>query len=200
MVKRPNSKALLFAIIVVLVLSVVLGVISLFPGGSHSFVLSDTFTLSPNETYTEGIGAFRGGENVTLQVESPNVFLKEFSIISPTITDYVITSNDCTYSIVTDSNTVYKFTASANYYEAVFVSESSKTGIIDFHATVQEPKSSNNLKQQTTIGQGVSAQEPNVNLPYSWLNEASKILFLISLGLAMLLTLKTILFDFSKAK
>jgi len=199
-VKRPNSKALLLAITVVLVLSVVLAVISLFPGSSHPFVLSDTFTLSPNETYTEGIGAFRGGANVTLQVESPNVFLKEFSIISPTITDYVITSNDCTYSIVTDSNIVYNFTASANYYEAVFVSESSKTGIIDFHAAVQEPKSSNNLKQQTTIGQGVSAQEPNVSLPYSWLNEASKILFLISLVLAMLLTLKTVLSDFSKAK
>jgi hypothetical protein len=199
-VKRPSSKVLLFAVITVLVLSIVLTVISLYPGGSQPFVVSGTFTLSPNETYTEGLGSLRGGENVTLWVQSPTAFLKEFSIVSPTITDYVVTSNDCTYSIVTDSNIVYNFTASANYYEAVFVSESPKAGIIDFYATVQEPKSSNNLKQQTTLGQGVNAQEPNITFPYSWLNEASKILFFTALGLAMLLTLKIALSEFAKTK
>jgi hypothetical protein len=199
-VKRLSSKVLLFAVIAVLALSMVLAVISLFPGSSTPFTLSGTFTLSPNETYTEGLGSLRGGENVTLWVQSPTTFLKEFSIISPTITDYVVTSNDCTYSIVTDSNIVYNFTASANYYEAVFVSESPKAGIIDFYAAVQEPKGSNSLKQQTTPGQGASAQESNVTLPYTWLNEASRILFFIALGLAMLLTLKTVLSEFANAK
>jgi hypothetical protein len=199
-VKRPSSKVLLFAVIIVLALSTILGVISLFPGGSQPFVLSGTFTLSPNETYTEGLGSFRGGENVTLRVQSPTAFLKEFSIMSPTITDYVVTCNDCTYSIVSDSNIVYNFTASANYYEAVFVSESPKAGIIDFYATVQEPQSSNNLKQQTIPGQSVSAQEPNVTLQYSWLTETSKILFFTSLVLAMLLTLKAALSEFAKDK
>jgi len=199
-VKRPSSKVLLFAVITVLALSIALAVVSLFPGGGHPFVLSDTFTLSPNETYTEGLGSLHGGENITLWVQSSTVFLKGFSIMSPTITDYVVTSNDCTYSIVTDSNIVYNFTASANYYEAVFVSESSKAGIIDFYATVQEPKSSNNLKQQTTLGQGASAQEPNITFPYSWLNEASRILFFIALGLAILLTLKVLLSESAKSK
>ena len=197
--KRPTSKALFFAVMIVLTLSTVLAVISLFPGDSRPFVLSGTFTLSPNETYTEGLGSFHGGENVTIRAQSPTAFSKEFSIITPTITDYVVTSNDCTYTVLTDSNIVYSFTASANYYEAVFVSESPKACSLNFYVTVQEPKSSSSLKQQTS-GRSISAQEPNVTFPYSWLGEASKILFLASLALTMLLALRVVLSEFADAK
>ncbi|MGA2385579.1 MAG: hypothetical protein ABSG33_03500 [Candidatus Bathyarchaeia archaeon] len=167
--KRPSIKILLFVALAALVLSIVLAAVSLYPGGSQSYASKSTLTLSPNETYTEGLGAFRGGENITLWVQSPTAFQKNFSIMVP-IVEYVLTLSNTTYSITTDSNITYSFIATPNYYEAVFVSNSPAPGII-------------NLR--------ISVQEPNVALPYSRLNDASKILFFASLVSAMLLTLKS---------
>jgi hypothetical protein len=168
LMKRPRSKTILFAAITVLALSVVLGIISLFPGSSQSYISNSTFTLSPNETYIQGLGSFHGGENVTIFVQSSTAFQKSFSIIDPVI-NYVLTVNSVGYSITTDSNVTHSFVAEPNYYEAVLVSESSNPGVI-------------NLR--------VSVQEPNVKLPYSWLNDGSKILFFASLALAMIITLR----------
>ena len=169
LMKRPNIKILLFVALAVLVLSIVLAAISLYPGGSQSYVSNSTFTLSPSETYSQGLGAFRGGENITFWAQSPTAFQKTFSIMVPVV-DYVLTLSNTTYSITTDSNITYSFIATPNYYEAVFVSNSTSAGIVNFR---------------------VSVQEQNIALPYSRLNEASKILFFASLISAMLLTLKS---------
>ena len=171
--KRPRTKILLFVAITLLVLSILLATISLFPevsgnNQSHYFV-NDTFQLSPNETYRESLGSFHGGENVSLSVQCPTAFDKNFSIVFPTRPYFFIVNSSMDYSLSTQSNITYSFIADDNYYEAVFVSDSPNTGTVHFQAL---------------------AQEPNNVFPYSWLNEPSKILFLLSLGLTILLTVK----------
>ncbi len=174
--KRCSTKVLLFIAIIVIVLSVVLATISLFPrdqGSNQSYVLvNDTFQLGPNETYREGLGSFRSGENISLSVQSPTAFEKSFSIILPTRPYFFIINSSVSYSVLTQSNITYSFIADANYYEAVFVSDSPHAGTVHFQA---------------------SAIEPNNIYPYSWLNEPSKIVFLLSSGLAILLMLKMVL-------
>jgi hypothetical protein len=173
LVKRlGTAKTLLFATILLLVLSIVLAVVSLFPintGGNQSYVLiNDTFRLSPNEIYREGLGSFHGGEKISLLVQCPTAFQKNFSII---------TYNGLRYSNFSQSDIAYSFTAGADYYEAVFFSESPNAGMVHFQVSVQEPKAV---------------------FPYSWLTEASKIMFLLSLGLAMLVMLKLVFSNSSK--
>jgi hypothetical protein len=175
LVKRlGTAKTLLFATILLLVLSIVLAVVSLFPidtGGNQSYVLiNDTFRLSPNEIYRAGLGSFHGGEKISLLVQCPTAFQKNFSII---------TYNGLRYSNFSQSDIAYSFTAGADYYEAVFFSESPNAGMVHFQVSVQEPK---------------------ILFPYSWLTEPSKILFLLSLGLAMLVMLKIVFSNSSKFK
>ncbi len=173
--KRPTNKVLLFIVITILVLSIVLATISLFPTDSSNqphVLVNDTFLLSPNETYRESLGSFRGGENVSISIESPTAFEKNFSIVFPTRPYFFIINSSIAYSVSTQSNITYTFVVSqANYYEAVFVSESPNAGTIHFQAF---------------------AQEPNSNFPYSWLNEPSKIMFLISLALTLLVMLQLV--------
>jgi len=176
--KPPSTKVLLLIAITVLVMSVVLATVSLFPkesGGNQSTVLlNDTFQLGPNETYMEGLGSFRGGENVSLSVQCPTAFEKNFSIIFPTRPYFFIITSNMDYSVLTQSNITYSFVAQANYYEASFVSDSPNVGTVHFQ---------------------VSAQEPQSTLPYSWLNEPSKIVFLLSLALTILIMLKMVSFS-----
>ena len=173
LVKRlGTAKTLLFATILLLVLSIVLAVVSLFPintGGNQSYVLiNDTFRLSPNEIYREGLGSFHGGEKISLLVQCPTAFQKNFSII---------TYNGLRYSNFSQSDIAYSFTAGADYYEAVFFSESPNAGMVHFQVSVQEPKAV---------------------FPYSWLTEVSKIMFLLSLGLVILVMLKIVFSNSSK--
>jgi len=180
--KRPSTKTLFLVTIGVLALSVVLGVISLFPtypGGSQSNVLiNNTFTLSPNETYRQGLGSFRGGENISLLVQSPTIFQKNFSIVFPNST-YLLISTGSSYSNSTDSNIAYSFIATGNYYEAVFTSHSSTAGIVHFQVSVQEQK---------------------VIFADSWLNQASKMMFIVSLCIVVLLTLKIVFSNSNNVK
>ena len=181
--KRPRiAKMLLYAAILLLVLSIILAVVSLFPidtGGNQSYVfINDTFRLSPNEIYRQGLGSFHGGENISLLVQCPTAFQKNFSIVFP-VSNNLITYSGLRYSNFTQSNITYSFTAGNAYYEAVFSSASPNAGTVHFQASVQEPK---------TL------------FPYSWLTEPSKILFLLSLGLAMLVMLKIVFSNSSKFK
>ncbi len=172
--KRPSTKTLFLVTIGVLALSVVLGVISLFPtysGGSQSdVIINSTFTLSPNETYRQGLGAFHGGENISLSVQSPTIFQKNFSIVFPNST-YLLINTGSSYSNSTNSNIAYSFIATGNYYEGVFTSSSSAAGMVHFQVSVQEPK---------------------VTFADSWLNQPSKIMFIVSLCIVVLLTLKIV--------
>ncbi len=164
MKKLGKTKILLLVAIVFLVLSIVLSVASLFPVTTNSnqkiTVINDSFRLSQNETYRQGLGAFRGGENVSVTVDCPTAFIKNFSIV---------TSNGTIYSSPTNLNVTYSFTADPHYYEVVFYSNTSNPSWIHFQATVEKPQ---------------------VLYPFSWLTAPARIMFLLSSGAALLITLK----------
>jgi hypothetical protein len=167
------AKILFLVATVLLTLSVALAVTSLFPistGENQSSVfINNTFNLSPNETYRQGLGSFRGGENISLQVESPVALVKNFSIV---------TYNGLLFSNFTSLDVAYNFTASADYYEAVFFSNSTDAGTIHFEVSVLQPK---------------------IFFPFSPLNATAKTLFLLSLGLALLALLKRLFSKQSKS-
>jgi hypothetical protein len=81
-----TAKTFLFITILLLVLSIVLGVVSMFPVATgnreSSIIINDHFNLTQNEIRRQGLGSFHGGENISLLVESPTAFLKNFSIIT----------------------------------------------------------------------------------------------------------------------
>ena len=110
--------------------------------------------------YRQGLGAFGGGENITVTVDCPTAFMKNFSIV---------TSNGTNYSISTDLNITYSFTADPHYYEVVFVSNASNASWVHFQATVEKPQ---------------------ILYPLSWLNTSAKIMFLLSAGSALFIILK----------
>ena len=170
--KRPTTKTLFSITVIVLALSIVLGIVGLFPtypGGTQSRVLAnDTFTLNPNETYRQGLGSFQVGENISILVQSPTAFVKNFSIDFPNST-YLLINTGSSYSNSTNSNIAYSFIAGANYYEAVFTSSSANAGIVHFQVSIIESKA-------------VYA--------YSWLTQPSKMMFIASLSLLMLIMLK----------
>ena len=170
MKRHGTAKIILFVAILLLVLSIVLAVVSLFPvatGEDQSSVLiDDSFQLSQNEIRRQGLGSFHGGENISLIVQCPTAFQKNFSIV---------TYNGLRFSNFTSLDIAYSFTVGADYYEAIFFSDSPNAGMVHFEMTAQEPK---------------------VIFPFSWLAAYAKILFLASLGLAMLVVLKLV---FSKS-
>ena len=170
--KRTKNKIALFACIIVLALSVVLAVVSLFPGGSRSYALDSTFTLTPGETYEQGLGV-QNGENVTLWVQSPAAFQVNLTLIKPETVDFAINNIYTAYSKIIKTNFNYTFIAAGSSYEAVFISGASNAEVVNFHFSVQRPIE-------------------NV-YPYSWLSQASKIMFFASLALTVLLILRMVI-------
>ncbi len=177
-----TAKLLLFIAITLLVLSVSLGAASLFPiqkSDSSSIVLvnkvliNDTFRLSPNETYRQGLGSFHGGENISLFIQNSSDSLQKFSFNFS-----IVAINGSLYSILIHSGINYNFTAGPYYYDAVF-SNSTNTDVIDFQATIQKP---------------------DLVALSSLTNETSKILFLISIALSIVLVLKTVFSGSSNLK
>lgn len=161
-----KARIFLLVAIVFLVLSVSLSVASLFPATTGSnqknITIAESFRLSQNEVYRKGLGAFIGGENISLIIDCPTVFMKSFSIQ---------TSNGTIYSVTSNQNLTYSFTADPHYYEVVFTSNSSSASWIHLQMTVEKPQ---------------------VLYPLSWLNPSAKIMFLISAGIALLIILKWI--------
>jgi hypothetical protein len=165
--KKVNAAGIiLYAALLLLVLSVMLTVASLYPvaiGQTESVVrINDSFNLSVNEIRRQGLGNFHGGENITIQVDCPAAFSKNFSV--------------ATYSGLHFNNSVawgfvYNFTAGADYYEAIF-QNASQPGLINFKVTVEQPQ---------------------VSLPLSWLTTPAKTLFFSSLAVAVAVLLKTAL-------
>jgi hypothetical protein len=163
MASLPKS-ALLLAAFTVIALGVVLSLASIHPqttGIAETHVIIDnTFNLSRDEVYRQGIGAFHGGENISLSVESPSAFQKNFS---------VITYSGPRFANYTDGNVAFSFTAGADYYEAVFYTQSPNAGTVHFQVL------------KTQIGNQYAL---------SWLNAPGKILFLLGIAVAMLVALK----------
>ncbi len=162
--KEGTAKTVLAIAITLLVLSVVLSVVSLYPVESSktqtSTIIDSNFRLSPNETYREGLGEFHGGENITLNVDSQTGFWKNFT---------VITYNGQRYNISSTADISHSFVAGADYYEAVFTTNASNANWINFQVTVQ--------KQQNLY-------------PLAWLTEPAKAIFILSVAATILIILK----------
>ncbi len=181
--KRSGPKTLLLVAMLFIVLSVSLATVSLYTipdkGSSQTRVLiNETFQMSPNETYRQGLGSFYGDENVTVTVESSPPLPANFSLQMPLSNDVLLVKTGMSYN-TTQTSFSYTFPASPDYYDAVFTSTSNQTGTIHFEALDQKPQ---------------------VSYPNSWLTEPSKILFLASLTAAILLAFKVTLSGFSISK
>ena len=135
MAGNVRTERLLFVAIAFLALSIVLAVISLFPihpGGTQSNVLvNDTFKLSPNEVYRQGLGSFRRRRKRISFCPTVKSYPENFSII---------TYNGTQYSTFSKSSIVYNFTTKSDYYEASFTSNASNEGELHLQAFVKEQK------------------------------------------------------------
>jgi hypothetical protein len=162
--RHSLAKIFLLVALVVLVLSIVLSVASLFPvitsSNQKNTVINESFRLSQNEVYRQGLGAFVGGENVTVSVDCSTAFMKSFSIV---------TSNGTSYSNSTSLNITYSFIVDPHYYEVVFSSNASNASWVHFQATIEKPQ---------------------VIYPLSWLTTPAKIMFVLSIGFTLLIILK----------
>jgi hypothetical protein len=157
-------KVFLFGAMVLLALSVVIAVVSLYPVASgdkeNQVIIDDSFRLTPREMWRHGLGSFQGGENISISIRNPANSPINFSIV---------TYNGTRYSNVSPADTEYSFTAGADYYEAVFFTDSNTANELHFEVAVQKPK---------------------VSFPFSWLTTPAKVLFFFSLGSITLLLLK----------
>ncbi|MCW4028107.1 MAG: hypothetical protein NWE92_00460 [Candidatus Bathyarchaeota archaeon] len=166
------------AVVVLLVLSVVLAVTSLYSqpvaGTQSSLLINDTFTLHPGEIRRQGLGAFHGsdnttgrlGENITLQVNAQDAVIEEFSIVTYNGT---LSSNETLYAWKSTNHVTCNFTAGADYYEAIFNSSSPRSSVVHFE---------------------VLEQKPAATQPLAALTLPARILFLTSIGLGMVLLIK----------
>ena len=161
-----QSRILLFSFMLLLVLSVVIGVVSMCPAApanatsavdNYSSITDVSFVLTPLEMRRHGLGSFRGGENISISVSNPENSPFNFSVES---------YNGTYYSSTAIGDIEYSFTAEPDYYEVVFSSEST----VGIHLAV-------------------SAQKPTVFYPFSWLNTPAKVLFFFSLASIILLLL-----------
>jgi hypothetical protein len=161
---RQLTTKLLTVAFALMVLGAILSLASIHPQPTGSVesrvVIDSTFNLSQGEVYRQGIGAFHGGENVSLLVESPVAFLKNFS---------TITYSGPRFANFTDENISYTYTAGADYYEAVFYTQSPDAGAVHFQAVATQPGSQYAL---------------------SMLNTPGKIFFLFGLAAGLVLLLK----------
>ncbi|MGD6851578.1 MAG: hypothetical protein ACQCN6_05910 [Candidatus Bathyarchaeia archaeon] len=129
-----RAEIALLVAVAFLAASIVLGAASRYPLAmdteQSSIIIDDTFHLSPNEIWRQGLGAFTGGENITVSVSSSEVFSKNFSIIA---------YNGLRYN-TTEQSFTYTFTAGADYYEAIFNTSSSQAGTVHFEVSVLKPE------------------------------------------------------------
>lgn len=157
-------KVFLFGAMMLLALSVVIAVVSLYPlatGDEETqVIIDDSFRLTPLEMRRHGLGSFQGGENISISIRNPANSSVNFSIA---------TYNGTLYSNVSPADIEYSFTADAEYYEAVFFTDSNTTNELHFEVGVQKPKAS---------------------FPFSWFTTPAKVLFFFSLGAITLLLLK----------
>lgn len=158
---KLNGHKLLLSILVLLVISVCLGLISFFPVANaqnqKSVTIDDWFNLTSQETYRQGIGAFHGGENITILINQRSESAINFTLL---------TYGGVLYSEVSKSDMGYSFVAGEDYYEGVFVANVTERPIL--------------------VNLQVMVQKPNVNYPFSWLIIEAKILFVASLALGVI--------------
>ncbi len=157
-------KVFLFATITLLVISVVTAVVSLYPIATSDMethvIDDDSFTLTPLEMWRHGLGSFRGGENISTSLLNPSNAIINFSIA---------TYNCTSYSTVSSTDIEYSFTAGADYYEIVLLTDSNVA---------------------TNLHLDVSVEKSQFLFPFSWLNAPASVLFFFSLGSIIMLLFK----------
>jgi hypothetical protein len=172
--KFGKAKLFFSAAIILLVLSVSLGLASLYAesdGGTGSrTIIDNTFHLSPNEERRQGLGNFRGNtslgnESLTVLVYGAGDFARNFS---------VITYGHNIYNYVGAGNVSYTFQSGADYYEAVFKADAANSGNVHFKVILNQPMFSH---------------------PYLWLCQAAKALFLASVAMVMLVMLYWLIYQ-----
>jgi hypothetical protein len=130
--KGGAARIILYAALLALVVSIALTITSLYPvPTSHTQSVTridDSFNLTVNEIHRQGLGNFRGGENVTIQVTCPVAFSKNFSIAA---------YSGLRYNNTLSSGFVYNFTAGADYYEAIF-QDAAQRGQVNLKVTVEQ--------------------------------------------------------------
>lgn len=167
------SKLIIFFIFLVF-LSIFMALASIYPIISSELettdIITSSFNLTPLETFRYGLGSFSGGETVYVSaIKSPNLSIN-FSIL---------TYNGLEYSDNSATNLEYSFDASANYYEALFFSQSDEFIEIQFEVRVQKNK---------------------ISFPFESLNNIAKGLFLSGITSLFLIILNSYFCSFSDNK
>jgi hypothetical protein len=163
MKRLATSKLFLYGTLLLFALSVVLSILSFLPvAGADkqtSIIIDDSFRLTPQETYRQGLGTFNGDENLSIAISGTGNNPINFTLL---------TYGGLRYSNVITKDINYSFSAGADYYEAVFLTNSTTDNEVHFQ---------------------VSVQKQSVVHPFSWLATPAKALFLFSWSSAMLLLL-----------
>ena len=172
--KLGKAKLFFIAAIILLVLSVSLGLTSLYAASTGNTgsktIIDDTFRLSPNEERRQGLGNFRGNtslgnESLTVIVLSSGDFIRNFS---------VITYGHSIYNYVGNGNVSYTFQSGADYYETIFKVDGANSGVAHFQVILNQPMFSH---------------------PYLWLCTPAKALFLASIASVLLVMLYWTIYD-----
>ena len=161
-----RTKIFLAVAITFLVLSVTLGVASVYSVGTDKdeskVLINDVFHLSPNEVRRQGIGNFHGNETIggneiiKVALDGSDVFVKNFSIV---------TYGGTQFNVSTSNNITYSFNAGADYYEAILTANGTQSGTVHFQVDITRPQ---------------------FEYSFSWLSAPAKVLFLVSLSAFML--------------
>jgi len=163
-----TSRRFLFGILILLLFSIFLSVFSFYSiTGTETFtrtVINDTFSLSTQETYRQGLGSFHGNENITLIIKSNSSYPFDFELTTYNGQQYNISATQFTYS----------FSSGADYYDAVFTA----------------PTLKNNPADSILIDLNVYAQSIEKFYPLSWMSIPAKLLFITSWAALILLILK----------
>jgi len=154
-----GRKLLLAALIVLFVSSIFLAVVSFFTvetsESQSNLIISESFKLTPNETYRQGLGSFHGGENISITVKSQG---------SGNFNLTLLTYGGPRYKNDSITGVTYTFTAGSDYYEVSFSAN---------------PTTSRDVQLE------VSVQKTLVYSPFSWLAPIAKTLFSASGGLLL---------------
>ena len=128
-----TGRFLLFGFSLLMVLSVFLAVLSFLPaagsGTQATTIIDASFTLTPQETYRQGIGSFQGDENITLHIVAAQNCPVNFTLLTYGGPRYNASASEINYA----------FPAGADYYEAVFLANPAASTDVHFQVSVEKP-------------------------------------------------------------
>lgn len=131
--RRSGLKSSLLRILEMLLLvSVILCLLSLYPLQNNinekRMIIDDSFRLTSNEVLHYGLGAFRGGENISILIEKQTMTPVNFS---------VVTYGKVHFMQEVGKSLNYSFVASTDYYEAYFEAGPQTNDRVSFKVLVE---------------------------------------------------------------